>query len=317
MKVLIAGGAGLVGSHLAHRLVANGHTVGILDAFGGDVSLDADLVHRVRRYRSALISGAQLIQADVCDLGTLTQFVKPFGPTHIVNLANVSLALGAERRVVQSMDMATTAVRNLLIVAGLCGSRRVLHFSSSYTYGHFVADPVVETHALNPINVYGRTKVISEIACATLSEAMSVPATVVRPISIYGPADLYGKFSAANLRKWLATGQLALHGGPARLNTLTHVADVANAVELLLTREDAAGQTYNLSSDEHLTNLQIRDIFREAGFTLDLASPDDGTLKVPVRGRASIEKLKALGYAPSGAFRQELGRLIEFATSAS
>lgn len=313
MRILITGGGGFIGTHLAKHFKSQGYEVALVDTFKYDPHANQNFLLRVNKHRSVLSEKADVFKGDVCDLANLLEICGQFKPTHIVNLASISLALGAEHNTNEALDLSTTAIKNLFSVTQVFDVDRIIHFSSSYVYGNFQPPQCNEEHPQNPINVYGRTKQVSEVLCRTLSEAFSQRSVLIRPISVYGVADLNGKLSATNIAQWIGNSQLRLNGGPDRVNTLTHLDDVARAIELVLTADEACGETFNISSDEHLTNSDIQSAFQRAGHLLELAQPNDGILKTPARGRVSIDKIRSFGFKPQELFERHIYEMIRFA----
>lgn len=313
MRILITGGGGFIGTYLSKYFTSQGHEVGIVDVFKANPVNSSPSVQKVNHHRAELLEGANVYTADACNLSRLLEIGAEFKPTHIVNLASISLAMGAELNADEAVNLSTAAIKNIFSLGKIMNVDRIVHFSSSYVYGNFQAEKCDELHPLNPINVYGRTKQVSEILCKTLSEVFAMRAVIIRPISVYGIGDLNGKISAGNISTWINEKNLRLNGGPDRINTVTHIRDVARALDIVLRSDEACGQVFNLSSDEHLSNADIQSVFESAGYTLALSEPSESILKVPVRGRVSIKKIRALGFNPEERFEAQINEMIRFA----
>jgi nucleoside-diphosphate-sugar epimerase len=309
MKILITGGAGFIGSYFSQFFSEKGHQVAVMDP----QSLHSMLPLNIQEHRTLLLESATSFQYDVCDADRVTEVYEVFRPDLTINLASISLALGAELNVDQAVNLSTKSIKNIFNAAKAIGSQHIIHFSSSYVYGDFQTQNCDETHPLNPVNVYGRTKHISEILCRTLADAYNLSSTIIRPISVYGLGDFNGKLSTKNIKEWIECGELRLHGGQERINTITHLEDIANAVLFLASSPKSCGQTYNISSDEHLSNGDIQNLFVQNGYQLKLSEPVNGPLKVPVRGRLSINKARNLGFQPQAKFASHLPNMIRFA----
>ena len=312
MRLLITGGGGFIGTHMASTFHRAGAQVAILDLPKAEAGI-SPLESRVFNRREEMLSGVKKFDGDVRNGEILANVFKAFRPESLVNLASISLALGAEQDVDAAIALSTSSIHNIFLAARDYGTRSVVHFSSSYVYGDFQTEKCDESHPLAPINVYGRTKQVSEILCKTLSEVFGVATTIIRPIAVYGAGDLNGKFSSGNISSWIKDSRLALNGGKSRINTVTHLDDIIAGVAMALDNPDAAGETFNISSDEHLTNGDIQNEFKKLGYDLELVEPAQGILKVPVRGKVSIDKAAAYGFRPSQKFSDNLGKMIEFA----
>jgi nucleoside-diphosphate-sugar epimerase len=314
MRVLVIGGSGFIGSFLSNHLEKQGDIVAALDLFLSDQEVETSLKAKIEGHRSYLLRNVATYKADVCKLPQLLSICMDFKPTHIVNLASFSLALAAEKNAFEAIDLATTAIKNIFTVALSNPVEKIVYLSSSYVYGNFKSDVLDEEQALAPINVYGRTKQISEIMHSALSGAFGINFIILRPISVYGVGDFNGKFSSKNLKNWISSGKLALHGDAKRTNSVTHIADMCGAISLVLESKVPDNRIYNVTSDEHLTNADIKGAFSHCGYQLSLSNLETTKIVVPKRGQLSTKKIRAeLNYSPQHKFQESLPEMISFA----
>jgi nucleoside-diphosphate-sugar epimerase len=178
--VLVTGGTGFVGSHLARQLVDDGHEVVAVDA-----APDAALLDRL-----GVADAVEVRRGDVTDVAALARAVRETGATRIVHLA----ALLSED--VRTDELAATRVNALganhvLEAARIVPERidRVVVTSSETVYGPGSAyeGPVAEDALLSPDSPYAAAKRHAECLSRHYRENHGVPAVALRPTGVFGP----------------------------------------------------------------------------------------------------------------------------------
>ncbi len=238
---LVTGATGLLGSHIAEKLVAAGQPVRALTRPGSDTAFLDSL-------------GVQKVPGDVTDRKSLTDAMK--GVTTVYHAAAQVGDWGAWDRFVEVTIGGTT---NMLDAAREAGVKRFLHISSISTYGHPNGEGMVldETAPLG-VNLhkwsyYSRAKVEAEKLVWAAYGRGDVPVTVIKPSWLYGPRD---RASMPRLIRAIRSGKAKLIGdGSNRLN-LTYAGNEAEGCILAATADKAVGQIYNLSNDGEITQGQ-------------------------------------------------------------
>jgi len=147
VKIVVAGGAGYIGSHVSHRLVEAGHDITVLD------NLSTGL-------RSSVPPGAEFVHADVADPLACRRILT--GAEAIVYLAAQKNAGASMVEPVQYTRSNLQATFSFLDAAIDCGVKHVVFSSSAATYGEPVYLPIDEDHPKEPTNYYGFTKLETE-----------------------------------------------------------------------------------------------------------------------------------------------------------
>jgi UDP-glucuronate 4-epimerase len=200
MKILITGTAGFIGSHLAKRLVADGHEVIGLDSINNyyDVSLkiarleDAGIPRSSIAYRELLQSkttpGYSFIQIKLEDMASLQDLFREHQFTHVINLAaqaGVRYSLKNPAAYIQSNIVGFS---NLL---ECCRHHQVAHLvyaSSSSVYGLNEKVPFsVADNVDHPVSLYAATKKSNELMAHSYSHLFGLPTTGMRFFTVYGP----------------------------------------------------------------------------------------------------------------------------------
>lgn len=156
MKILVTGGAGYIGTHTCLELLRTGHEVHVVDSlYNGSV----EALERVKRLSNRKLG---LSECDVRDAVALDQAFDHFQPEAVIHFAGLK-AVGesvAEPARYYDVNVGGTAV--LLGAMERAGCENIVFSSSATVYGEPQYLPCDENHPLDPINPYGRTKLMGE-----------------------------------------------------------------------------------------------------------------------------------------------------------
>lgn len=182
---LVTGVAGLVGSHLAEKLLARGHAVVGIDNFNDYYS-----VPQKRANVSGLVGreGFTLIEADLRDAEAMNRAFAEHDITsaaHLAAMANVRYSIG---RTPLYTDVNITGTVNILEAAMAGGCDHVVFASTSSVYGHTDRLPFEESDPCNaPLSAYPASKKAGELLGYTYHNLHGMNFTAVRFFSVYGP----------------------------------------------------------------------------------------------------------------------------------
>ncbi|HUK57602.1 MAG TPA: NAD-dependent epimerase/dehydratase family protein [Stellaceae bacterium] len=240
-RVLVAGGLGFIGSALAHRLVALGAEVAIVDALdpegGGSEANIADIRSRVRPERADLRDGAR---------------VAPLlaGCSHVFNLAGRTSHMGSLADPLADLGANTEAALALLeLVRARAPGAAILYASTRQVYGAPERLPVDETHPLHPPDPNAVAKIAGESYHLLYHRLHGLGATVLRLTNVYGPRmrikDARQNFLGLWVRRVLEGAPVEVWGGTQRRD-LAYVDDVVDAFLVAAARGGVAGRAYNV-----------------------------------------------------------------------
>ncbi|MEF8884333.1 MAG: NAD(P)-dependent oxidoreductase [Haloarculaceae archaeon] len=254
--VLITGGLGCVGSTLAHRLVANGADVTLLDARLPHLGSNPANVEGIR-------DEVTVVEADVREESVVASHVTDADVVYHCAAQNDRTYARANPQTDVAINCTGTV--NVLEAAKSCDpAPRVVYTSSMAVYGRGVDGRVDESTPVQPTDIYGTNKVASEGYCRTYRTADDVPTTVCRLANVYGPRAstdksfaVTGNFIAAAIRDEVLT---VFEPGTMQRD-LVHVDDVAAALDRAGRDDRAIGETYVVGSGVPTT---IGDIARTA-----------------------------------------------------
>ncbi len=156
LKILVTGGAGYIGTHTCLELLRTGHDVHVLDnLYNG--SLEA--LERIERLSNRRLGFSQ---CDVRDAQALDQAFASFKPQAVIHFAGLKAVAESVAEPERYYDVNVGGTAVLLAAMGRAGCKKIVFSSSATVYGQPQYLPCDENHPLNPINPYGRTKLVGE-----------------------------------------------------------------------------------------------------------------------------------------------------------
>jgi UDP-glucose 4-epimerase len=156
MKVLVTGGAGYIGSHTCVELLKAGHEVFVIDNLlnGHETSLE-----RVRLITNCEL---QFTNADIRDANALDKIFNTFKPDSVIHFAGLKAVGESVANPLMYYDVNVGGSVSLLTAMSKAGCNKIVFSSSATVYGKPQYLPYDEEHPTNPVNPYGRTKLIIE-----------------------------------------------------------------------------------------------------------------------------------------------------------
>lgn len=287
--MLLLGGTGFIGAHLASLLVSQGRAVVAVDVerhFGAAAPAEVALAAGWRR--RALLDDVEVVHADVLDVAGLRALVDAWSPAAVVHLANLPLAWVAAGEP-QLAERAIVGATGSVLHALDDRRARLIYVSSSMVYGTFDREPMPEQAPLRPANAYGRLKVAAERAV----RAARPDAVVVRPSAVYGPGDANGRILQRLVNAAQDAGILEVDDPETALD-FTWVGDLAAGLAAAVSVPGAAGETFNLTRGVARTLAEAAAI---AGVALRARRPDVAHVR---RGALDVARARTvLGYRPT------------------
>jgi dihydroflavonol-4-reductase len=177
MRLLVTGGTGFIGSHLAEEGRRRGAEVVVLGLTERpEEQANAELLTR---------AGAEVLSGSITDADLCRRAAR--GATHIFHLAVAMREGGKSDDFFESINLDGT--RHLLQAATMEHVQRFVYCSTIGIYGHRAPGITTEDSPLSPGNIYERTKVAAERLVRDFAENCGLPALVLRPADVYGPRD--------------------------------------------------------------------------------------------------------------------------------
>lgn len=156
MKILVTGGAGYIGSHTCLELLRSGHEVSVVDSLDNG---SEEVLTRVQRLSNRTLDFSQ---CDVRDAQALDGIFDQFKPDAVVHFAGLKAVGESVAEPARYYDVNVGGTATLLGAMERAGCENIVFSSSATVYGDPQHLPCDENHPLNPINPYGRTKLMGE-----------------------------------------------------------------------------------------------------------------------------------------------------------
>ena len=313
MRVLITGGAGFIGSHLAEALLDRGDEVFVLD------NLSTGSITNLDHVRNR--SGLHVAVDSVTNERAVAELVD-----YADGVVHLAAAVGARLVVDEPIRTIETNVNGTEVVLRHASKKRkpVLVASTSEVYGHSDALPFREDEHLviGPTSArrwgYAASKILDECLALGYWHERKLPVTVVRLFNTVGPkqTNRYGMVVPTFVRQALTGLPMTVHGDGSQTRSFTYVGDVASAIIGLLDEPRAVGQIINIGNDEEVSILALAQKIKvltgsSSEITLVPYAQDgfeDVRRRVP-----DLSKIHALiGYEPQVALSGILHRVIEY-----
>ena len=304
MKVLITGGAGFIGSHLARTCVADGDEVQILDDFSSG---------SYRNLAGLEESSLELQRGSIVDLEVLQKLAAGVDVIyHLAAQPSVPLSVSEP---IESHQINTTGTLNVLEAARVAAVPRVVFASSCAVYGDGDARPRRETETPRPRSPYALHKLAGEHYCQQYADLHGVGTVSLRYFNVVGPrqdpssayAAVVPRFAAA-----LAAGeQPVILGDGEQTRDFVYVSDVVAATRAAAVGPpDSFGQAINIAAGRSHTILELAKLLARALGRTDLeprfATAREGDIRHSLADIARAEKL--LDWRPQVSFEDAVER---------
>jgi len=305
---LVTGGAGFIGSHVAGRLLADGHRARVLDNFstGSRANLDLGVAHAVH---------LDVVEGDIRDLGTVEAASR--GVDVVFHQAAMRSVPRSVKDPLGANDNNVTGTLNVLEAARRAGVRRVVYASSSSVYGDRPDLPKREDQTPAPVSPYAVSKAAGEQYAAVWSRLYGVETVGLRYFNVFGPKqDPASEYAAVIPRfiLWaLQRAPLEVHGDGTQSRDFTYIDNVVEANLLAGRSPDATGEVFNVGCGSRVSLLAIiASLERLVGRPLQ-RNHTPGRAGDVAHTLADVSKAKRLlGYTPLVSFDDGLQRTFEF-----
>lgn len=240
MNVLVTGATGLVGSRLSTMLLDRGDRV-------------RALIRDPQRAQWLADCGIDLVQGDLRRPHSFRNAVSGIDTVYHC-AAQVALPYEGDRTKILQINVEGTA--NLLAACAKAGVRRFVLASSVAVYGETTDENVTEEHPIEPSGAYAESKALAERVVQNY--AGDFETVLVRPCIIYGPGDR--NFLPMFFEKF-PNGFLPLVSGGRQPLDMVYTSDVAQALMLAGTVDEAAGEAYNVTDGQRHTVRELFELF--------------------------------------------------------
>ena len=303
-KVIVTGGAGFIGSHLAEELARSSDQVIILD------NLTTGKMDNIEGLLSR--KNVDFIQGSITDFPVLLElFQNAQYIFHQAAIANVPQSI---ENPYASHEANITGTLNVLLAARDNGVKKVIYASSCAVYGDTPTLPKREDMLPLPLSPYAVTKLAGEYYCQAFHQVYGLPTVCLRYFNVYGPRqDQNSQYAAVipNFIKMCGEGSPpVIFGDGEQTRDFIFVKDVVKA-NVLAAQSDVCG-VFNVSRGESITMNSLAELIIElVGNKIEPVhqEPRPGDIRYSL---ADIAKAKAFGYEPKYGLKDGLAETIRW-----
>jgi dTDP-glucose 4,6-dehydratase len=309
VRILVAGGAGFIGSHYVRSLLSGeypgyeGATVTVLDklTYAGNLANLAPVAEH---------PGYSFVQGDIVDGALLAELVP--GHDAIVNFAAET---HVDRSIDGGADFVNTNVlgtQQLLQAALDARTPTYVQVSTDEVYGTIPDGSWPEDHPLLPNSPYSAAKAGSDLLCRAYHRTHGMDIRVTRCSNNYGPYQYPEKVIPLFVTNLFEGAKVPLYGDGLNVRDWLHVDDHCRGIQVVL-EKGAPGEIYNIGGGTELTNKELTERLLEAcGATWDSVEYVTDRKGHDRRYSVDITKIRGLGYEPRVDFAAGLADVVQW-----
>ncbi len=320
MRVLITGGAGFIGSHLAEAYLNDGHEVYIIDNLSTGALSNIAHLQKEDRYKKRF----SLYTDSILNYDLMLELIATCDVVF-----HLAAAVGVRFILDNPLESIKVNIQGTEIVLNLCArfNKRVLLTSSSEVYGKHTHAPLVETDniiygpSIKSRWSYAASKLMDEFTALAYYRTKALKVIIVRLFNTVGPRQTgaYGMVIPRLVKQALKNEPLTVYGTGEQTRTFTYVKDVVYALTKLMETEASFGEVFNVGGTEEVSIKSLAEkIIQETGSTAAIKLvPYDQAFEKDFedmqRRVPSIEKINNLiGFVPKANLDTILSQVINY-----
>ena len=296
--IVVTGGAGFIGSHIAWELVKDNEVIVIDNLYTGK--------------EENVPPGAKLVRADIRDYESIAK---------LISHADYVFHEAAQVSVVESIqDPIFTEEVNVIgtlnvLKALLDGHGKLVFASSAAVYGDNPNLPLRETERPKPLSPYGVTKATAEEYLRVFNELYGVPTVALRYFNVFGPrqsANQYAGVISIFINRALNNEPLVIFGDGKQTRDFVYVKDVVRANILAAESRRSNGKVFNVATGRQTTILELAmKIIEITGSNSSVLfdKPRPGDIR---HSLADISEIRKLGFEPKFSLEEGLKKTVEW-----
>jgi nucleoside-diphosphate-sugar epimerase len=322
-RILLIGGAGFIGHHLALRLKRAGAEVFVVDSLSvnnyhsflsiREKNPEEKLYLKIIQDRLGLLelNDIPVIVTDARDYAALSKIASGTEPDILIHLAAVAHAGKSNKDPYSTFDHSLRTLENALD----CRRKKLKHFiyfSSSMVYGNFDGEFVTEESPCEPLGIYGALKFAGEKIVIAYNQVFDLPYTIIRPSALYGPRCVSRRVGQIFIEKAISGDEIHIEGDGRDKLDFTYIDDLISGVMNVLTNDKSKNQIFNLTFGQSRTINEMAAILTDhlPNIVIEYVTRDR---LLPKRGTLSIAKAQQMiGYNPMYSLEEGFAKYIKW-----
>ncbi|ASJ03009.1 nucleoside-diphosphate sugar epimerase [Thermococcus profundus] len=299
--VVVTGGAGFIGSHIAWELVKDNEVIIIDNLYTGK--------------EENVPPGAKLVKADIRDYETIAELIS--NADYVFHEAAQVSVVESVRDPVFTEEVNVLGTLNIL-KALLEGHGKLIFASSAAVYGDNPNLPLKETERPRPLSPYGVTKWGAEEYLRVFHELYGLPVVALRYFNVFGPRQGFNQYAGVIsifINRALKGESLVIFGDGKQTRDFIYVKDVVKANLLVAESRRANGKVFNVATGKQTSILELATKIIEitgSNGSIIFDKPRPGDIK---HSLADISEIKKLGFEPEWGLEEGLKRTVEWYAS--
>ena len=308
MRILVTGGAGFIGAHVARHLLEAGHDVVVLDDLSGG-------------YEENVPAGATFVAGSADEPALVDDLFRTHEFSHVFHLA--AYAAEGLSHFIRRFNYTNNVLGSVNVLNAALRAENVERFvfaSSIAVYGP-AQTPMSEDVLPEPEDPYGIAKYAVELDLAAAQRMFGLDYTIFRPHNVYGElqnlADPYRNVIGIFMNQVMAGKPMTVFGDGLQTRAFTHIDDVAPLIARCIDVPEAANEVFNVGAE---TPYSVVDLAHAVGRAFDVAEPEIEFLparREVVHAFSDHARLhRVFGEAPTVPLEEGLRRMAEWAREA-
>lgn len=308
MKILVTGGAGFIGSALIQQMSSSNQEIFVIDnlSFGNRSFLDIPDTH--------------FYKTDIREFNEISNIVESIQPDIVIHLAAIHFIPYCNQHPFEASDINIRGTMNVLDAIKKISSVKQLFFASTAAVYPISDIAVKETHELQPLDIYGLSKLVGERLCNEFHMATGIPTIICRFFNAFGPNET-NPHLIPEIQTQINNGSRKI-----RLGNLTpkrdfiHTYDMAHAIERLLRHFNEGIGVFNLGRGIEYAVTEVVEAFEsQLGERIEIMVDPKRVRKVErMHLLADIGKLKSFtGWEPHISLEEGIRTLISTHSAAN
>ena len=306
-RILVTGAAGFIGSTLTENLLKKGCSVIGYDNFNPYYSgKERNLIHCMNN------ENFSLVKEDILKYDRLKDSMKNIDLVfHLAAQPGIRYSF---ENPVSTNKINSEGTLNVLKSCKECNVERLIYASSSSVYGNQQYSPADEHHPLNPISIYGVTKLSAERFCLLYSKLCNQYVVSLRYHTVYGPRGRPDMAVFTWIDLLFKNKSITVFGDGNQTRDMTYVDDIVDGTILAAETDDLDGEIINLASGRNVSMKYVLDLLFQLTGTTDSKIEYENFRNYEAKDtHANITKAnRILGYIPKISIEEGLRQTVEW-----